>query len=273
LLVTTCHPLPTLAVTAFSAGLAVTIGLTADITALVVAAVLCGQLSIGWSNDLLDAGRDAAAERSDKPLAASVGSVRLVMGACALAVAGCVVLSLAVGVRPGLAHLLAVGCGWAYNLRLKGSAWSWAPFALAFGLLPVFVYGGLPDAPWPPTWVVLCAALLGVGAHLLNAAPDLDDDLEAGVRGAAVRLGTHRAVGVALVCFGVAAGVGVWGASGALLAQVLLSVLALLLVGAGLAAWRRRASSVEPSARLSRRWFTAALALVSLEVVLILLAA
>ena len=37
--------------------------------ALVTAAVLCGQLSIGWSNDLVDLARDRAVGRRDKPLA------------------------------------------------------------------------------------------------------------------------------------------------------------------------------------------------------------
>ena len=36
---------------------------------LVTAAVLAGQLSIGWSNDLIDARRDRAVGRTDKPLA------------------------------------------------------------------------------------------------------------------------------------------------------------------------------------------------------------
>ncbi|MHA6618356.1 hypothetical protein [Pseudonocardia sp. DLS-67] len=35
---------------------------------LVAAAVLAGQVSIGWRGDALDAGRDAAAGRPDKPV-------------------------------------------------------------------------------------------------------------------------------------------------------------------------------------------------------------
>ena len=35
-----------------------------------VAAVSTGQLSIGWSNDALDAARDRLAGRTDKPVAA-----------------------------------------------------------------------------------------------------------------------------------------------------------------------------------------------------------
>ena len=60
-----CHPLPTIAVTAISAGLAALAGLSPARGALVVAAVFAGQLSIGWSNDAIDAARDRAS-RSDR---------------------------------------------------------------------------------------------------------------------------------------------------------------------------------------------------------------
>ena len=54
------HGVPTLAVTVLALLLAVTADLGPARTALVTAAVLAGQLSIGWSNDLVDAGRDRA---------------------------------------------------------------------------------------------------------------------------------------------------------------------------------------------------------------------
>ena len=41
------------------------------------------------------------------------------------------------------------------------------------------------------------AALLGVGAHLLNVLPDLDDDAATGVRGLPHRLGPRRIAPVA----------------------------------------------------------------------------
>ena len=53
-LVVACHPLPCLAVTAFIAGWAVSVGLPAGRVLLVAVAVLLGQLSIGWCNDAVD---------------------------------------------------------------------------------------------------------------------------------------------------------------------------------------------------------------------------
>ena len=56
---------------------------TPGTAALVVAAVLAGQLSVGWSNDLVDVGRDRRAGRTDKPLATGEASLAVVRGACA----------------------------------------------------------------------------------------------------------------------------------------------------------------------------------------------
>src|SRR5581483_5548065 len=67
-LVVATHPLPCLAVTALVTALAI----SADVggrSALLAVAVLCGQLSVGWSNDAIDAPLDTRAARRDKPIA------------------------------------------------------------------------------------------------------------------------------------------------------------------------------------------------------------
>ncbi len=194
------HPGPVVAVTVLAAALAVAEGLSPGRTALVAAAVLTGQLSIGWSNDLLDAGRDRDVGRRDKPLATGELSVARVATACRVAVAATVVLSLACGWLPGLVHLVCVAAGWAYNLRLKATALSWLPYAVAFGGLTVFVALAGPDAALPPAWVPVAGAMLGVGAHLVNTLPDLADDAATGVHGLPHRLGARGStVAAALV--------------------------------------------------------------------------
>jgi len=184
-----CHPAPTVAVTALTAGLAALAGLPWGTGLLVVGAVFTGQLSIGWSNDALDAARDRVAGRTDKPVAAGRVPRRTVAAAAGVALVLTVVLSLALGLLPGLAALTVVACGWAYNLGLKGTWFSFVPYALAFGLLPAVATLPLPGSPWPAGWAMLAGALLGVAAHLLNVLPDLDDDLATGVRGLPHRLG------------------------------------------------------------------------------------
>ena len=51
--------------------------------------------------------------------------------------------------------------------------------------LPAFL------APDVPLWLIVAAALLGGGAHLLNAIPDLDADRVTGIRGLPQRLGAR----------------------------------------------------------------------------------
>ena len=203
-LVRACHPGPTVAVTVLTALLSVALGHGLWTGALVTAAVFTGQLTIGWSNDLIDAARDRAVARDDKPLANGELSEALVRNAIGVAGIACVILSLACGWRSALVHLLlGVASGWAYNLGLKRTAWSALPYAVAFGVLPAVVSLALPAGSWPPVWMMATGAVLGVGAHLLNALPDLADDAATGVRGLPQRLGAGRvrvlAPGVLLV--------------------------------------------------------------------------
>ncbi|NBE95663.1 hypothetical protein FE391_18220 [Nonomuraea sp. KC401] len=191
-LVRACHPGPTVAVTALVTALAVATGRDAAGCVLAGAAVLAGQLSIGWCNDALDAQRDAAAGRAGKPVADGTVSARAVRIAALVALACCVPLSLASGWRAGALHLAGVLAAWGYDLGLKATLLSWAPYAVGFGVLPAFVTLGLPGEPWPAWWAVLAAALLGVGAHLANVLPDIEGDLDTGVRGWPQRMGASR---------------------------------------------------------------------------------
>lgn len=190
-LVGASHPVPSVAVTTFATVVAAATGRSLTGCVLVATAVASGQLSIGWSNDVLDRHRDAVARRTDKPLTRSEVSARTVAWASGLALAACVPLSFASGWTAGAAHLAAVGGGWAYNLRLKRTALSFLPYAWSFGLLTAFLTLGLPGSPWPHPWALAAGSSLGVGAHFLNVVPDVQDDLAAGVRGLPQRLGAH----------------------------------------------------------------------------------
>jgi 4-hydroxybenzoate polyprenyltransferase len=204
-LVGSTHPVPSAAVTVLATVLSAVAGRSAAGCGLVAAAVLTGQVSIGACNDLLDRGRDRAASRRDKPLATGAVPPRLVAVACGLAAVACVPLSLASGWRAGVAHLAGVAGGWAYDLGVKRTVWSWLPYAGSFGLLAAFLTLGLPGHPAPPAWLVVAAALLGTGAHFLNVVPDVQADLAAGVRGLPQRLGATRAAVVGAVLLAAAA--------------------------------------------------------------------
>lgn len=234
------HPLPVLAVTTVAAGLAVSTGRDAAGCVAVAAAVCAGQLSVGWLNDLVDAKRDARARRAGKPVAEGVLAPRAVGAGVVVAAVTAVALSLLSGVAATVAHLLALASAWAYDLGVKATAWSVAPYAVAFGLLPVVVVRGLPGAPWPPVWLVAAGALLGCAAHFLNVLPDLADDAVEGVRGLPHRLGAgvSRAVAGGLV-LGASALLALGPAGGRAAALPV----AVLVVAGGLVAAHRRPGS------------------------------
>lgn len=210
-LLAAAHPLPSVAVTLLATAVSAAAGRSPWGCALVAATVLSGQLSIGWSNDLVDRVRDTQAGRADKPIATGAVPVRTATVACALALVATVPLSFANGIAAGTAHVLGVAGGWAYNLGLKRTWASFLPYAASFGLLTAFVTLGLPGAPAPAPWVVAAGALLGTGAHFLNVVPDVAADLAAGVRGLPQRLGATAAAVTGASLLGVAAAVVVLG--------------------------------------------------------------
>ncbi|MDN5933460.1 MAG: UbiA family prenyltransferase [Pseudonocardia sp.] len=244
-LLRSCHPEPTAAVTVLVTALAVTTGRDLAGVLLVAAAVLTGQLSIGWLNDHLDAERDRAVGRTDKPAAAGVISARAVGVAALVAAVLCVPLSLASGLLAGSLHLVAVAAGLAYDLGLKATRASVLPYAVCFGLLPVFVVLGAGGTP--PWWLPAAGALLGSGAHFANVLPDLDDDRATGVQGLPHRMGAAAsraaAAGLLLAASVVLVG-GVLGSGATVPVPVLVAapVVALAVLLAGFVAGRRRGS-------------------------------
>lgn len=199
------HIGPTIAVTTVAALLAVSTDLETSAAIAVTAAVFAGQLTIGWGNDLVDAARDRAVGRADKPLANGELSRDSVVGCLVVAAGACVVLSLLAGWRSGFVHLcVGVASGHAYNLGVKRTPWSWLPYALAFGTLPAVITLAGVTPQWPQMWMLGTGAALGVGAHFLNTLPDFDDDATTGVRGLPHRLGATptRVVGTLLLVAG-----------------------------------------------------------------------
>ncbi|HVE97812.1 MAG TPA: UbiA family prenyltransferase [Mycobacteriales bacterium] len=200
-LVRASHPEPTAAVTVLMTALAIAAGRGWG-SGWVGLAVLAGQLSAGWSNDWIDRDRDRAAGRTDKPVVSGALAASTLGRWAAGALVACVPLSFASGPRAAAAHLTGVGAAWAYNLRLKSTALSVLPYAVAFGLLPSFVTLGLPGGGTAPWWATTAGALLGSGAHFANTVPDLAVDAQTGVRGLPHRLGLTWSVALAATLLG-----------------------------------------------------------------------
>jgi 4-hydroxybenzoate polyprenyltransferase len=177
------HPGPSLAITALITLLAAEAAPHGTGPVLVAPAVLAGQLSIGWSNDAFDAGRDAVAGRADKPIAAGAVSRRAVAIAAASALAASVIGSFVIGEVAGFLNLVMMAAGWAYNAGLKSTLASGLMYIVGFGLIPAFAASTLPGHPAARPWTIAAAAAVGLGGHFANVIPDLAGDEAAGVRG------------------------------------------------------------------------------------------
>jgi 4-hydroxybenzoate polyprenyltransferase len=184
-LVQASHPGPCLVVTAVAVLLAVTAGASPgpEIWIFFSVSVLAGQLSIGWSNDYVDAPIDTASHRTGKPVAAGALRRSTVLVAALAALAVSFGLALVVGLATAVWLVPVVGGGWIYNLGLKATAWSGLAYVVGFAPLPGLAVSILPGHPLPRPWALVAAALLGLGAHYVNVLPDLATDRATGVRG------------------------------------------------------------------------------------------
>jgi 4-hydroxybenzoate polyprenyltransferase len=168
--------------------------------ALFVAAVLSGQLSVGWMNDFVDAKLDITVSRADKPVAAGALNRAALRVPIAIALIFVVPLSiLAAGWIGGVAHVAAVASAHVYNLYLSRTIWSWLPYVVSFALLPIFVAQAASNGLWPEQPMIVLFALIGLIAHLLNALPDIEIDRQAGKGGLAVSLGRNYTLALTTV--------------------------------------------------------------------------
>ena len=262
-LVTATHAGPAAAVTVVATLLAVAAGVTAPRVVLVCAAVLAGQASIGWSNDWLDADRDRAVARADKPVVQGAVSPAVLRWSALTAAALAVVLSLLLGAAPGILLLVLVASGWAYNAGLKRTPASLVPYCTGFGALPAGVVAAAPGTPAAPWWLIAAGAALGGAAHFANVAPDVEDDLATGVRGLPHRIGAATSAVACAVLLGAATLLLVLGPAGPpRLAGW---------IGLGLAVPAVAVSASAGRPRLSRVAFPAIMLLVVLDVALLLI--
>jgi 4-hydroxybenzoate polyprenyltransferase len=259
-LIKACHPEPTAAVTAVATLLALATGRGLPGVLAAAAAVLASQLAVGWSNDAIDAARDAAVGRRDKPIVAGAVSRRTVAVCAAVAAAATVPLGLLSGVAAGLVATVGLASALLYNWPLKSTPASVLPYAVSFAALPAFVVLGVSRPPW---WLLTAGALLGAGAHFANVLPDFDDDAHTGVRGLPHRIGPRASVVAAAALLFAATAVLAFGPPGpASWAGVLAFAGAAVVLGAG-----AYAASHRPASRAA---FRSVLVVAVLDVVLLL---
>jgi hypothetical protein len=169
--------------------------------------VLVGQAILGWHNDLVDRSRDEAAGRTAKPVAGGLLDPGTAWFALICGVLLLVPLSISNGVTAGCLYLVSVAVGLTGNVMLRHGLFSWVTWAASYALLPAFLsyggWGGATVGDPPQVAMVVLAALLGVGVHVLCALPGLVADHEAGDRHLplriALRIGATRLLVLALL--------------------------------------------------------------------------
>ncbi|BBZ28590.1 membrane protein [Mycolicibacterium madagascariense] len=195
--------MPSLAISALVTALAVQAAPHGIGRLLAGPAMLVGQLSIGWSNDVWDASRDAAAGRTDKPVATGAISARTVMVAAWVALVVALGMAWAISVSTAVLLAVIIGAAWAYNLGVKSTWASGLAYVVGFGPIPAYAASTLPGQPMPPWSVTVGAALVGLGGHFTDVLPDLVADRATGVAGlpqrVAARWGPGAVRTVALV--------------------------------------------------------------------------
>jgi 4-hydroxybenzoate polyprenyltransferase len=230
-LVRTAHLGPCLVITALTVIVGVAAGVDPATLVLVGVVVLFGQLSIGWSNDVIDATHDRLAGRTDKPIAQGSVSARTVWTAAIASLVAALGLSLIAGWWFAAMHAVTVAAGWAYNLWLKRTWLSGILFLISFGLLPSLATLAASPPSFAPLGETIAAASLGLSVHLANTLPDLESDTRAGVKGlphllgrkssavlsfatliaGALALTIEIGTPIALVGLVIVAAIGVWG--------------------------------------------------------------
>ena len=243
------HPGPGLAVTIVAVLLGVAVGLEPWRVAVLGLALLFDQASVGLSNDWIDAERDRAVGRADKPVARGQIGVGAVRAAAWISAAAALLLTLPLGLAATAVHAVALASAWAYNALLKNTAVSVLPYAVSFGLLPAIASLARPVPVLPAWWVFVAGASLGIAAHFANVLPDFDDDRRTGIRGLPHRLGLRPSIvitwvalllGAAAVTIGVATGptgIPVFAVVGALISLVIAVVGLVIALRRGVGRW------------------------------------
>jgi 4-hydroxybenzoate polyprenyltransferase len=244
------HPFPSTLDAVVTGAIAALAGADALRAMHLAVAMLAIQVAIGAANDWADAPTDATS-RPGKPIPAGLVSRRGAARVAAAAAATGLTLATLIGPLPLAVAALGLATGLAYDLRLKGTRWSWLPYAVGIPLLPVYAWVGTTGT-LPPAIAVMVAlaALAGAALAVANALADLERDVSAGTETVATALGIERArrVGAALQAVAVGGAVASAVVLGGGPAGIALVAVGALLVAVGVAAGLRPSTTARQRA-------------------------
>ena len=161
--------------------------------------------AVGSMNDYLDVDLDRATKPT-KPIArGDISQTTAFVVSIASAVIG-VGMSFLLGFPVGSIALLVLASGLAYDVWLKGTLWSWVPYAIGIPALPVWSF--LAADAFTPILLLSfpLGALISLALQLANTVPDIEGDKSFGVVGLAHRLGVQASLVVIWTCFALSIG-------------------------------------------------------------------
>lgn len=150
------------------------------------------QISIGVFNDYCDRDLDAV-HKPGRPIPAGLVSARqaywvsFVSGAIGLAA------SATLGLRSLAVLAVALAIGVLYSAHFKRSVLSWLPYAIAYPIVPVWVWVSLGEFRVTMLLIYPAVVPLAIGVHLCNQLRDYDKDAEQGMKGFVHYLGKRQA--------------------------------------------------------------------------------
>ena len=165
----------------------------------VAIAIFAGQLVVGWSNDLVDAPLDIAAQRTKKPIVSKEIDRDQLRKSIVVALVAALLLSLFSPLRitGTLIHFLGILSATFYNLKLKPTILSPLPYLVSFGSLPWAIY--LSAGNHPPLWLFIDFMLISVAFHFFNVLKDFQWDIEQGILGLPQRLGRNASLIISIL--------------------------------------------------------------------------
>ena len=211
------------------------------------------QLGIGTVNDLVDAPFDAG-RKPGKPIPAGLISTAAARAVAVVLFVGGGLLAASVSLALAGLSLVVIAIGLVYDLRLKGTAWSWLPFAVGIPILPVYGWLGAAGS-LPPAFAALVPAAVLAGAALAigNSLVDVERDEAGGRTSVAARLGAERGTRLSTLLVGVVVVIAIGSAALAAVAPIALAGLAaagLVAIGAAMGGAARTSSRREWAWRL-----------------------
>jgi len=168
----------------------------------VAIAIFAGQLVIGWSNDLVDAPLDIAAQRTKKPIVSKEIDPDQLRKSIVFTLFVALLLSLIspLGSIGTLIHFLGILSATLYNLKLKSTILSPLPYMISFGALPWAIY--LPTGNQPPLWLFIDFMLISVAFHFFNVLKDFQWDINQGVLGLPQRISKKASLVISISLVG-----------------------------------------------------------------------